>query len=116
MDITPLIRDYIDQMDGRVEDLSYNLEGIVDCYNKYRHTKTAGNEWIAFSEMLVKQGYVKNLDDAQILAQRALLGLYPDIADQISKHGYIGGIVHAVRLHVTRDKRRVSCAVLMKVI
>ena len=116
IDFTHLIRQYVDQMDGFVEDLSYNLEGIVTCYNEYRHRRTNIRDFDPLIEMFLHSRYVENIEDAEKLASRALLTLYPDMTEVLQQLDYTAGIIHKVRIHMTRDKRMVSCTVLMKVI
>jgi len=116
IEITREVRRFIDAVDGYVEDLSYNIEGIIKAYNHYRHRKTNIRDLDDLVPELLHSSFVKNVEDAEKIASIALYTFYPDIAAAIVAHGYSAGLIHMVKVHTTRDTRMSSCVLLLKVI
>lgn len=117
VDISDLVRRFINTIDYEVADLGYNLEGIIGMYNSTTWgTSEIPGHLAKFAEQLCTHGYVKGFDDALVVADYTINTFYPAIKRQISFLGYVGARAVGGKVRLTGRNRQLHCTVMMMVV
>lgn len=116
IDITKAVRDFVDHADMSLDDLSYDVANIVSCYpeNAIHVVSTSDHEKLA--NRLFNSGACRSAEDAYVLADYAILELYPAISDEIVGLGYNQAGVVRVKLSMSNNgTRNLTCHAVMAV-
>ena len=117
IDLTKEVRQFISAIDFEVVDLGYDVKAILEkyCSTKYPPTESP-NTLAEFAEELMREGSVKEWEDALVVADYVLNTLYPSIRKCVRMLGYHGAMIHSGNIEITTRNRKVHCMVIMMVV
>lgn len=114
IDFSQEIRKFTNTVDGQVEDLSYDIVGILQAYSPYLYSDDPV-ERDNLAEKFYRSRYVKNTDDMDIIVDAVVDQLYPDLTEVIRSHNYRIGKVQQIKLEFTKATRMPHCLIIVKV-
>lgn len=117
IDLTDLVRRFINTIDYEVTDLGYNLEGIIGMYDSTQWgTSEIPGQLAKFAEHLCNRGYIKGFEDALVVADYTINTFYPAIKRQVAFLGYVGAKAVGGKVRLTGGNRQLHCNVMMMVV
>jgi len=112
LDISDIVDEFIDGIDGMVCDMNYGVEEILLLHPRYRNRK---DDIQLLAEEFTNNKIVSDLDDALLIAAEVLSTLYPKIDARLHEFGYPVCGIQRANLKLSR-MRRISCHVILAVI
>lgn len=118
LDMTELVRRFINTVDFEVTDLGYDLSGIIGHYNSadYLNSTTDNLPIARLAEQFITLGYTKDYDDSLTVADYTLTILYPAILRMLKKLGYHAGVVVQGSTELTGRNRKIYCSAVLMVV
>lgn len=115
LDISDAVSVAIDHIDTHVSDLSWDIDKIISMHPVYRMSEDDHSMINRMVDDMVRRGYVKNADDAEIIANHMLGELFPLVDEMARNCGYsASGICRVVMRRSVSN--RVVCHALISVI
>ena len=116
VDLTDLVRRFINDVDYEVCDLGYDLAGIVEMYSSddWLMTDHPG-KMLEIATKFCDKNLVRNFEDAYIVADYVINRFYPAIHRYVAKLGYTGAKVIAGQVYLSGGNRKLYCNALMLV-
>lgn len=116
VDLTDLVRRFIEQIDYEVADLGYDLKKIVASFdsNQYQPTETP-NALAKYAAELMGNGTVNDWDDALLVADYTLNTFFPGIRKYLKTLGFIRAKSVESTIELTGRNRKLYCTVMMSV-
>lgn len=114
-----IVRDFVNKVDSNVDDLGYDIKGIIKEYSGYKFGINDTRDFFDFMVLattLYRKGLVKNEQDATFIAQVAADRLYPQITNLLKGMGYIAAVVHDVKFKMIRSSRSIMCDLMLMVV
>lgn len=97
-----------------VDDLSWDIGEVILAQSRYRHARF--NDTAKYkdnlADELVANKAVKNLDDADSIADLAITYLYPAIDERLRELEYHASVIRSVNI-AKKPGRRIRCTVLL---
>ena len=116
LDLTSYVREFCEEVDRQVENLSYDIEGILREYTTFMNVHQRSTVLPKLIESFLYKRYVKIDEDAPMIAEAAVDILYKQITWHIKDLGYIMGAIHNLRLRLNPRNQQLNCTAIMMVI
>ena len=116
VDLSDLVRKFVDQIDYEVVDLGYDVKKIINTFDSNQYPPTdSPNALAKYASDLMGDGSVNDWDDALLVADYTLNTLFPGIRRTIRNLGFIRAKVVEGTLELTGRNRKLHCTVMMLV-
>lgn len=117
IDISDIVRRFINAVDYEVADLGYDLEGIIGMYNSTQWgTSEHPGHLAKFAQHLCDRQMVKDFDDGLVVADYTINTFYPEIKRRVTFLGYVGARSAGGKVKMTGRNRQLHCTVMMMVV